>query len=158
MNNIISGRNKFLKLNTTHEISCLNYICRKKTIFNKGHVVQFLNIFFIRIWICSTCLLVKFFMSLYEMVTHLFSAIHLFTPENYISLFCWTFSKRTSALSARYRDANKQNAACNLHRLSKIHFQFYFEEETSPQSFFSYLEFRLGHVQIVVCQPPKQRK
>ena len=41
-------------------------------------------------WICSTGLLVKFFMSLHKMV---YSAHAWFTPEYYISLFCCTFSK-----------------------------------------------------------------
>ena len=43
-------------------------------------------------------------------------------------------------------EANKQNTTCNLHRLPKIHYQFYIEEETTPQPFFSYPEVRLGHV------------
>ena len=81
-------------------------------------------------------------------MNQLFSAIpYIHSRKLHFTLFVVIFQKHISALPARYSDANKQNVACNLHSLHKIHFQFYIKEETSPQPFFSYPEVRLGHVQ-----------
>ena len=95
-------------------------------------------------------------MSLHKMVNNLFSMCMIHSRKLHFTFLLYFFKAYLPFLQGT--EANKQNATCNLHRLPKIPFQFYIEEETSPQSFFSYLDVRLEHVQIVVCQPPKQQK
>ena len=118
------------------------HILRK---IHKGHVVQFFLYFFISIesvplvyWSNFSCHYINWWLS--------YSARARFTPENYISLFLLYFFK-AYLLFLQGTEANKHNATCNLHRLTKIQFQFYIEEETSPQPFFSYPEVRSRHVQ-----------
>ena len=69
------------------------------------------------------------------MVNHLFSTCMIHSRKLHFTFLLYFFKAYLPFL-ARYRDANKQNAACNLHRLPKIQFQFYIEEETSPQPFY----------------------
>ena len=84
-------------------------------------------------------------MSLHKMVTQLFSMCMIHSRKLQFNFLLFFFKAYLPFLQGT--EANKQNATCNLHRLPKIQFQFYIEEVTSPQPFFSYPEVRLGHVQ-----------
>ena len=84
-------------------------------------------------------------MSLHKMVNHLFSVCMIHSRKLHFTFLLHFFKAYLPFLQGI--ESNKQNTTYNIHRLPKIQFQFYIEEETSPQSFFSYLEVKLGHVQ-----------
>ena len=84
-------------------------------------------------WICSNGLLVKFFMSLHKMVNHLFSTCMIHSRKLHFNFLL------------PFLQGNKWNCCLQfIHRLPKIHFQFYVEEETSPQPFFQLAWGQIG--------------
>ena len=97
------------------------------------------------------------------MVTQLFSMCMIHSRKLHFTFLVYFF--KAYLLFLQGTEANKQNTACNLHRLPKIQSQFYIEEETSLQPFLqlrSEVSFSIlrsdWDMSRVICQPSKQQK